>query len=111
MPFTDSPWSTPESDLEAGAFCRVCLIDENEGREKVKGKCHLPIRKRPGAPINRNAVHAAAGGHGVSRVKASAGAKKKAARRIVSLYREMGEVAPEHVYRIAGMKRPAEKKG
>jgi hypothetical protein len=85
----------------------VCLIDENpSGKEKVKGRCHLPIRSRPGGPVNKNAVHAAAGGHGVSRVKASAAAKRKAARRIVRLYREMGETAPEHVYRMAGMRRP-----
>lgn len=107
MPFTDRPWSSPESKLDVGAFCSVCLIDENVGRDKIKAKCYLPIRSQPGGPINKNAVHAAAGVHGITRLKGvSADVKRKAAKRLVRLYAEMGEVAPESIYRVAGQARP-----
>lgn len=109
--FSDEPWESPESELDAEQFCAVCLIDANEG-EKIKDRCFLPVRRRPSGPVYRAAVHAAAGGHGISRVQGvSAALKRKAANQLVSLYRQMGEVAPEIVYRIAGKKRPAEKKG
>jgi len=37
MPFTNEPWRTLESKLEAHDFCAVCLVDMSEpGREKVK---------------------------------------------------------------------------
>ena len=108
MPFTSVPWSSPESELSSTDFCKVCLIDENpDGAEKIKAKCKLPIRSRPGAPINSNAVYAAAGGYGVTRVTGtSPAAKKKAANRLISLYKEMGETAPEAIYRVAGKARP-----
>ena len=110
MPFTSRPWSSPESTLEAGPFCAVCLVDENAGKDKIKAKCHLPIRSTPGGPINKNAIHAAAGGRGITRLKGvSAEAKRKAARRLVRIYGEMGETAPESVYRIAGRVRPKSK--
>lgn len=55
--FTDASWSTPESDLSADEYCRVCLVDYNTtGEEKTKAKCKLPIRSRPGAPVNKNAL-------------------------------------------------------
>lgn len=62
MPFTSSPWDAGavESSQEAGAYCRCCLIDLNEG-EKSKGQCKLPVRATPGGPINTNAMGAAAG--------------------------------------------------
>jgi hypothetical protein len=109
--FTDEAWSSPESELDAAAFCAVSLIDDNPaGKDKIKANCSLPVRSRPDAAVNRNAVHAAAGGHGISRVQGiSAEARRKAAKRLVALYRQMGEVAPEHVYRLAGERRPAEK--
>jgi len=110
MPFTDVPWSSPESKLDVGAFCSVCLIDENVGRDKIKAKCYLPIRSRPGGPINKKAIHAAAGGYGITRLKGvSADAKRKAAKRLVRIYAEMGEIAPESIYRVAGQVRPKKK--
>lgn len=55
--FSDAPWSTPESNLSADAFCSVCLIDANpSGKEKVKSLCHLPIKSKPGAPISKAAL-------------------------------------------------------
>lgn len=107
MPFTDEPWNSPESDLSPEEFCSVCLIDANApGAEKLKSKCWLPVRKSRGAPINKNAVHAAAGGHGVTKVKgAPADKKRAAARKLVSLYREMSETPPASLLAVAGMKR------
>ncbi len=110
MPFTREPWDSPESQLDADDFCAVCLIDMNEpGQKKIKGLCKLPVRSRPGAPININALHAAAGAHGILGVKGvPPDEKRKAARKLIALYREAGEIAPESVYRIAGEKRPKE---
>ena len=81
--FSDKPWDgsasrwgTPE------AYCSACLIDVNpKGQKKVKDLCHLPV-KEPAA------------------------VKRKAARALVRLYKQMAEVAPESVYRVAGMVRP-----
>jgi hypothetical protein len=62
MPYVGGAWSSPESDLEPGPFCSVCLIDMNPpGAEKVKEKCYLPIRKKPGGPIYISAIRAALG--------------------------------------------------
>jgi len=95
-----SRWDTP------AAYCKACLIDLNEGGEKVKEKCHLPVHD-PGGALNRNGVHAAAGGRGITRLQGvPAEAKRKAAVKLVGLYRSLGEVAPESVYRIAGQRRP-----
>ena len=105
MPFTNTAWdgAAVESGLDADDYCAVCLIDENEsGNEKVKGLCKLPVRATPNGPYNVNAIHAATGAHGILAVKASPDAKRKAARKLVSLYSEMKEEAPEGVRRIAG---------
>jgi len=102
MPFVNTAWTSPEADLSADDYCAVCLIDENEGEEKVKGLCKLPVRATPNGPYNVNAIYAAAGAHGILGVKASPDAKRKAAKKIVNLYGEMKEEAPEGVKRIAG---------
>ena len=105
---SDRDWDEiRESDYEdADEYCGACLIDLNErGEEKTKANCKLPVRepKRLGGKLNRNAVHAAAvvlaGGR--SGVKAPAEAKKKAARELVRLYKELDEEAPESVVKLA----------
>lgn len=110
--FTKSPWSSPESDLSVEDFAKVCLIDMNPpGKTKTKGMLHLPVRSTPGGPVNVNALHAASGAHGIQGVKGVSPEKKRsAAKKLISLYRQAGEIAPEHVYRIAGERRPADKK-
>ena len=109
MPFSREPWESPESSLEAADYCAVCLIDTNEsGAEKVKARCKLPLRKTPGGPYNVNAIHAAAGAHGILGVKGvSPDEKRKAARKLVSLYKEIDEQAPDSTYHMAGMKPPS----
>jgi len=103
MKFTNASWSTPESNLTPEQFCSVCLIDANEkGQDKVKSKCKLPIRSRPGGPINKAALRNAAGRiFGTKGV--SAEAKAKAARSLVRYMRAAGiEVTSEKLLQLAG---------
>lgn len=107
MPFTEGSWSSPESNLEAGDYCSCCLIDLNpSGQAKVKGLCHLPLKSSPGAPYSKGAIRAAMGGHGIFRLSGvPADAKRKAARRLVSLAREAKiEVTSQALLRLAGMR-------
>lgn len=88
--FTDVAWNTPESNLDVGKFCSVCLINENSGpsSEWVKSKCHLPIRSRPGAPVNKAALRNAAAR--LNQTNASAESKAKAKRKLISLMNQAG---------------------
>jgi hypothetical protein len=106
MAFSDRPWgSISESDYtDADQFCAACLIDLNPpGKEKVKANCKLPV-KEPGGAYNRNAIHAAAAALAGARggVQAPPEAKRKAARALIRLYRQMDEEPPESLRRIAG---------
>lgn len=106
MPISNKPWgSISESDYkDAEAFCKASLIDLNEpGEEKVKGKCKLPVYE-PGGALNRNGVHAAAAVLAGSRggVNAPPEAKRKAARKLISLYAELDEEPPESLRKLAG---------
>ena len=103
MPISNSPWNGAASRFaDANAYCKSCLIDENEG-EKVIAKCKLPV-KEPSGAVNRNAVHAAAaalaGGRGG--VNASPASKKSAAKKLVRLYGEIGDEVPDSIKRMAG---------
>ena len=106
MPFTDAAWESPESRLDAADYCAVCLIDLNEGREKVKGNCKLPVRSTPGGPYNRNALRAAAAALAGARggLDAPPEAKRSAARRLVRLMREAGINVGESLLRMAGQR-------
>lgn len=87
--FTDAEWKSPESDLDAAAFCSVCLIDENEeGKEKIKASCKLPIRSAPGQPVNKNALASAS--KLFNQTDASASAKDAAKARLKDLCAEAG---------------------
>lgn len=110
MPISDKPWGDVEKTVEAYGsaekYCRACLIDLNEsGEKKVADKCKLPIRE-PGGAINRNALAAAAaalaGGRGG--VDAPLDEKRKAARKLIALYREADMEPPESLKQLAGMK-------
>lgn len=103
-----SRWESTE------AYCADCLIDVNSaaGRdEKAQSHCMLPIRE-PGDGSDtyvRQAAHAAAGGHGITQVArpddvpvdAWNGAVQAAAKRLVEIYAEMDEEAPESVKALA----------
>ena len=102
--FVDGPWETPRSDLSPEDYCAVCLIDLNPpGAPKVKARCKLPIRKRPGGPIYRNALRNAA-----SRIFQMTDVpreeRRRAARRLVRLMRMAGISVGESLLRLAGMR-------
>lgn len=106
MPISNRPWSeiTEPDYKDAAAFCKACLIDLNEpGEEKVKAKCKLPVYE-PGGALNRNAVHAAAAALAGARggVQAPLEEKRKAARKLIALYRELKEEPPESIKKLAG---------
>lgn len=103
MPFTDAPWNSPESELEAPAFCAVCLVDMNQpGADKVKALCHLPIKSVPGGPYNRNALRNA-GSRIFQMVGVAPDEKRQAAGRLVGLMQEAGiQVGSDALLRLAG---------
>lgn len=106
--FADGAWSSPESDLDADAFCSVCLIDTNpSGKQKVKDNCKLPVRSKPGGPVNKNALQAAAAAllgarGGIAGV--SADDKRKAAKAIVNYERQAKMTPGDGILKLAGEK-------
>lgn len=99
---------------DTDAYCEDCLIDVNEaaGRDiKAQSHCMLPVR-RPSDDDEvyvRQAVYAAAGGHGISQVvrpddvpsEAWGAAVRSAANELIAAYEQMDESAPDSVYNIA----------
>lgn len=104
MAFSRAPWSSPEADLDTEEYCSVCLIDANPAGPKTKANCNLPVKSTPGGPTNINALHACsvalAGGRGG--LDAPPEQKRSAARKLIRLYREAGEVPPPSLRRVAG---------
>jgi len=105
MPFTNKPWDAAavKRNLDEADYCRCCLIDLNEG-DKIKGKCKLPVRATPGGAYNLNAMSAAAGALAGARTPLDAppDEKRKAARKLISLYRQADRELPASLKRIAG---------
>jgi hypothetical protein len=96
--FSNKPWGQfSESDYEdADDYCSAALIDENTGSgPKVKSKCHLPVKEPHHGPYNRNGIHAAA--VRIGQTQAPAAAKRAAAAKLRSLYRQMGEKPPPSI--------------
>ena len=103
MRFEHSTWSSPASSLSAADYCAVCLVDLNEpGRPKVKAKCKLPVRRKPGAPYNTNALRAAAAR--LSHTDITAAQKRAAARKLVRLMRQARMSVGETMLRMAGLR-------
>ena len=108
---------------DTNAYCAACLIDVNgaAGRnEKAQSHCMLPVRG-PGDGADtyvRQAVYAAAGGHGISQVKKPEdvpeddwnAAVKAAANKLITAYGQMDVQAPDAVYNLAGKEPPEEKR-
>jgi hypothetical protein len=99
---SDREWGTiSESDYEdAEDYCKASLIHGHGASGKAtKGTCKLPVYepKQLGGKLNRNGMHAAAsvlaGGRGG--VNASAEDKQAAARKLVELYKKIGEEPPD----------------
>jgi hypothetical protein len=103
VPISNRPWGeVSEADYDVGQWHRACLIHTHDGEPESKAECKLPVRE-PSGTLNRNGVHAAAAALAGARggVSAPADAKRNAARRLRSLYRELEEDPPESVVRMA----------
>jgi hypothetical protein len=110
-----SPSRWPDTE----AYCADCLIDVNgaAGREeKAQSHCLLPVRE-PGDSqdtLVAQAVFAAAGGRGLSRVEkledvpqeAWDAAVRGAANKLIGAYEEMDRVAPAGIFEAAGKEPP-----
>jgi hypothetical protein len=98
--FVDSPWDGSASRFpDTASYCKSCLIDENEpGQDKVQAKCSLPVSE-PNGDVNVNALSAAAGRLG--QTKASPASKKKAARKLLNLYRQAKKDVPDTLKNMA----------
>jgi len=105
-------------------YCNACLINVNSAAGKTETAdwtqdlCLLPIRE-PGDASDvyvKQAVYAAAGGHGITQVvkpesveqAAWDAAVVSAANALIGAYEEMDEQAPESVYAAAGKEAPEE---
>lgn len=105
MPISNKSWGNfSESDYSVEQWHRACLIHEHEGEPTAKTQCKLPVRE-PNGTLNRNGVHAAAAALAGARggVRTSVENKRRAARALLRLYRELDEEPPESIRRIANV--------
>ncbi len=103
MIVSDKAWSRfSESDYDVNQWYEVCLIKPPRSEYTAKSQAKLPVREPDGA-LNRNAVYAAAAVLAGARggVKASPEEKRKAARALIRLYRELEEEPPESIKQLA----------
>ena len=106
MAVSDKPWGqfTDADYPTAQAFCDASLINMNTGprADWSKQNCKLRVYE-PNGDLNRNGVHAAAsvlaGGRGG--VNAPADMKRRAANKLMLLYGQLKEQAPESLRRLA----------
>lgn len=105
---SDKPWSGfGQGDYTDAQWYRACLVHLQDP-PRSKGDCKVPVRE-PDGTLNRNAVHAAAGGHGIAAVQGiSPEQRKTAARALVGLYRgQLKEDPPASLLALAGMQASA----
>ena len=103
MVISDKPWSRfSESDYNDEQWYEACLIKPPKSEYTAKAQAKLPVRE-PDGTLNRNGVHAAAAALAGARggVKAGAEEKRKAARALLRLYRELEEEPPKTIERLA----------
>jgi HK97 family phage prohead protease len=103
MTVSDRPWSDfTQADYTPEQWARACLIDTGDGAADSKSRYKLPVRE-PSGTLNRNGVHAAAGGHGLAAVQGiSAEQRRIAARKLIVIYRDLKEDPPESLLSMAG---------
>lgn len=104
MAVSDKPWSDfTQADYSAEQWARACIVDTGEGDPGVKGRYKVPILE-PDGTLNRNGVHAAAGGHGLGAVQGiSDSIRTAAAKKLAAAYRQLKEDPPPGVMSMAGM--------
>lgn len=106
MAVSDKPWGDfSQSDYTPQQWKAACLVHMPAAAgqdEYAKDLCKLPVRE-PDGTLNRNAVHAAAGAHGIGAVQGiSDGERTAAAKALVGLYREIGDPPPDSLLALAG---------
>lgn len=104
---SDKPWGQfTAADYTPEQWRRACILHlpPAQGQDPTTKSLHkVPVRE-PDGTLNRNGVHAAAGGHGLPAVKAApASAMQAAAKELVKLYEQCGDTAPPGVMSMAGM--------
>ena len=105
---SNKPWGNfQESDYSVEQWHRACLIHLHDGAPTAKSECKVPVRE-PDGTLNRNALGPAAAALAGARspLQAPADKKREAARKLIRLYREAGEFAPNSTYNLAGEKQP-----
>lgn len=103
MDVSSKPWGQfSPSDYTDAQWEAACILERGTGNT-AKERCALPVRE-PDGTLNSNGVHAAAsvlaGGRGG--VNAPPAAKRAAARKLLSLYRQIGDPPPDSLTRLAG---------
>lgn len=101
---SDRSWGQfTQADYTPAQWQRACLVDRGEGDPASKERYAVPVRE-PDGTLNRNGVHAAAGGHGIGAVQGiSDSARQAAARALMGLYKVIGEDPPPSLMSMAGM--------
>lgn len=108
-------WTGKVEDYASAAdYCDASLINMNTGERDnwEAGMCRLAVIKPGGTAMVEEGVRAAASGlvkmekpNGVSDEDWKA-ARKKAAKKIIAAFNEMGETAPDAIYKAAGKTAP-----
>jgi len=98
MTVSDKPWgSFSQADYTPEQWRSACLVDTGQGDPDSKDRYKLPVREPSGA-VNRNAVHAAAARCNQLQ---PASARPAAARKLITLYHQLGEDPPESLTMMA----------
>ncbi|HHW01902.1 MAG TPA: hypothetical protein GXX35_03690 [Thermoanaerobacterales bacterium] len=106
LAISNKPWgSIHESDYNVQQWHRACLIHLHDGAPTAKSQCKLLVRE-PDGILNRNGVHSAAAALAGARggVDVPMEQKRKAARKLITLCRELEEEPPESIKRFAVVK-------
>ncbi len=104
MAISDKPWSNfTAADYTPEQWRRACIVDTGEGDPSSKSRYKVPILE-PDGTLNRNGVHAAAGGHGIGAVTGiSDQVRTAAAKKLMSAYGQLKEDPPPSLMDMAGM--------
>jgi hypothetical protein len=103
MAVSHTPWGQfSQSDYNDEQWQRACVLDRGTGNT-AKERYALPVRE-PDGTVTVNGVHAAAAVLAGARggVTAPPDAKRAAARKLVSLYSEIGDTPPPSLTKLAG---------
>lgn len=100
MAVSDAPWSQfASTDYNVQQWQRACVIDTETGAPESRDRYLLPV-KEPSGEINRAGVYTAASKlNDVPDITPEQ--RSTAARKLLSIYNEMGEEAPEHITALA----------